>query len=55
MDDVSTVDPLTGKVGQQLNLESINEIEVKTAGATAEFGRAQGGFVNVITKSGSNL
>src|SRR2546427_3993059 len=55
VDGVSTVDPLTGKVGQQLNIESIDEIEVKTAGATAEFGRAQGGFVNVITKSGGNL
>ncbi len=54
VDGVSTTDPLTGKVGAQLNLESIQEIEVKTSGATAEFGRAQGGFANVITKSGGN-
>src|SRR5204862_6272998 len=45
VDGVSTVDPLTGHVGQQLNLESIQEIEVKTSGASAEFSRAQGGFV----------
>ncbi|MBI1949735.1 MAG: carboxypeptidase regulatory-like domain-containing protein, partial [Acidobacteria bacterium] len=54
VDGVSTNDPLTGKRGQELNLDSIQEIEVKTAGATAENGRAQGGFVNIVTKSGGN-
>src|SRR5439155_12899529 len=49
LDGVSTADPLTGKIGAQLNIESIQEIEVKTAGATAEYGRAQGGFVNIVT------
>ena len=54
VDGVSTGDPFTGKVGAQLNIESIQELEFKTAGATAEFGRAQGGFANIITKSGGN-
>jgi outer membrane receptor protein involved in Fe transport len=54
VDGVSTTDPLTGKLGAQLNIESIQEIEVKTSGATAEFGRAQGGFANIVTKSGGN-
>ncbi len=54
VDGVSTVDPLTGQVGQQLNIESIDAIEIKTSGATAEYGRAQGGFVNIVTKSGGN-
>ena len=54
VDGVSTTDPLTGKVGAQLNIESIQDIEVKTAGASAEFGRAQGGFANIVTKSGGN-
>jgi outer membrane receptor protein involved in Fe transport len=54
VDGVSTTDPLTGKVGAQLNIESIQEIEVKTSGASAEFGRAQGGFANILTKSGGN-
>ena len=54
VDGVSTTDPLTGKAGAQLNLESIQEIEIKTSAATAEFGRAQGGFANIITKSGGN-
>ena len=54
VDGVSTVDPVTGQVGQQLNINSIQEIEVKTSGATAEFSRAQGGFITIITKSGGN-
>jgi hypothetical protein len=54
VDGVSTVDPYTGGLGQQLNFESIQEIEIKTAGAGAEYGRAQGGFVNVVTRSGGN-
>jgi hypothetical protein len=54
VDGVSTVDPLTGHRGQELNLESIQEIEIKTSGASAEFGRAQGGFVNIVTRSGGN-
>jgi hypothetical protein len=54
VDGINTTDPLTGKVGAQLNIESIQEIEVKTAGASAEFGRAQGGFANILTKSGGN-
>ena len=54
VDGVSTTDPYTGKVGAQLNIESIQEIEVKTSGANAEYGRAQGGMVNIVTKSGGN-
>lgn len=54
VDGVSTVDPVDGTVGQQLAINSIQEIEVKTSGASAEFGRAQGGFVTVVTKSGGN-
>ena len=54
VDGVSTNDPLTGQRGQELNLNSIQEIEVKTAGASAEYGRAQGGFVNIVTRSGGN-
>jgi len=54
VDGASTVDPLTGRIGQQLNIDAIQEIEVKTSGASAEFGRGQGGFINIVTKSGSN-
>src|SRR5258706_91040 len=54
VDGVSTSDPLTGKIGAQLNIESIQEIEVKTSGATAEYSRAQGGFANIITQPAGN-
>ncbi len=54
VDGVSTTDPFSGQFGQNLNVESIEEIEVITSGASAEYGRAQGGFVNMITKSGGN-
>jgi hypothetical protein len=54
VDGLSTTDPLTGKIGAQMNLESIQEVEVKSSGASAEFGRAQGGFTSLLTKSGGN-
>jgi hypothetical protein len=40
--------------GKQLNFDFVEEIEVKTGGLPAEYGRATGGVVNVITKSGGN-
>jgi hypothetical protein len=49
VDGVNTTDPFTGYFGQQLNIESIEEIEVITLRRHAEFGRAQGGFANIIT------
>src|SRR4029453_9839516 len=36
------------------NLEAVQEVVVVADGAPAEFGRSSGGFVNVITKSGTN-
>src|SRR5262245_35722413 len=54
VDGVNITDPLTGKLGAQLNIESIQEVEIKTTAAGAEYSRAQGGFANVITKSGGN-
>ena len=36
------------------NQDAIEELVVVNQGATAEFGRSSGGFVNVITKSGTN-
>jgi hypothetical protein len=37
-----------------LNLDAVKEMVVVADGANAEFGRSQGGFINVITKSGTN-
>src|SRR5207249_12196600 len=36
------------------NLDAVQELVVTAGGATAEFGRSGSGFVNVITKSGTN-
>ena len=36
------------------NLDAVEEIVVTASGANAEFGRSSGGFVNVVTKWGTN-
>jgi hypothetical protein len=36
------------------NLDAVQEIVVTSGGASAEFGRSGSGFVNVVTKSGTN-
>jgi hypothetical protein len=51
---ISNVDPLTGQRMSEVNPNSIEEMEVITAGAGVEFGRAQGGYARIIQKQGSN-
>jgi hypothetical protein len=53
-DGVDTTDTTTGTFGSNLNFEAIQEVSVQTAGMSAEYGRAQGAVINVITKSGTN-
>jgi len=36
------------------NLDAVQEVVVVASGANAEFGRSNGGFINVVTKSGTN-
>ena len=36
------------------NLDAVQQVVVTSSGANAEFGRSSGGFVNVVTKSGTN-
>ncbi|MGH9870684.1 MAG: TonB-dependent receptor [Candidatus Polarisedimenticolia bacterium] len=54
LDGANITDPVSGTFGQNLNQDIIEELEVITAGASAEWGRADGGFANIITKSGGN-
>jgi len=54
IDGVNTTNVEYGFQGKELNFEFIEAIDVKTGGYEAEFGRATGGIVNVITKSGGN-
>jgi hypothetical protein len=54
IDAVDTTDPTTGTFGTNLNFEAIQEISILTSAAGAEYGRAQGAIVSVVTKSGTN-
>ncbi|MDH3744400.1 MAG: TonB-dependent receptor [Acidobacteriota bacterium] len=54
IDGVNTTGIELGQQGQELNFEFIQEVQVKTGSYSAEYGRATGGLVNVITKSGGN-
>jgi hypothetical protein len=49
-----TVGGAEGRAPLSLSQESIKEFTVITNGASVEFGRSGGGFVNVVTKSGTN-
>ena len=54
IDGINTTNIEYGLEGKDLNFEFIQEIEVKTGGYEAEYGRSTGGIINVITKSGGN-
>jgi len=54
IDGVNTTGVEYGQEGKDLNFEFIQEIDVKTGGYEAEYGRSTGGIINVITKSGGN-
>jgi outer membrane receptor protein involved in Fe transport len=54
IDGVNTTNVIKGFQGKNINTEFIQEVEVKTGGYQAEYGRNTGGVINVITKSGGN-
>ncbi|MFC1849737.1 TonB-dependent receptor domain-containing protein [candidate division CSSED10-310 bacterium] len=54
IDGFTTTDPYDGTSGTNLLFNFIEEVEIKTGGYEAEYGRATGGIINVITKSGGN-
>lgn len=54
LDGVNTTDPVTHTFGSNLPFDAIQEISIQTLGKDAEYGRAIGGVVNVVTKSGGN-
>ena len=53
-DGFDTTDPATRRSASRINLDMIQEIQLQTGGFEAEFGRASGGVVNVLTRSGGN-
>jgi outer membrane receptor protein involved in Fe transport len=54
IDGVNTTNVMKGFQGKDINNEFVEEVEVKTGGYQAEYGRNTGGVINVITKSGGN-
>ena len=54
VDGVNATDSVTHTFSLNLNYDAIQEINLQTSSFDAEYGRASGGVVNVITKSGGN-
>ena len=54
VDGLSANDDAAGLAGNVYGLDVIREFQVVTSGGQAEFGRALGGYFNIITKSGTN-
>ena len=54
VDGLSANDDAAGLAGNVYGLDVVREFQVVTSGGQAEFGRALGGYFNVITKSGTN-
>jgi len=54
IDGISANDDAAGVAGTFIGLDTVDEFQVVTSGGQAELGRALGGYVNVVTKSGGN-
>ena len=54
VDGLSANDDAAGLSGVFYGLDVVQELQVVTSGGQAELGRALGGYINVVTKSGTN-
>lgn len=54
VDGLSANDDAAGLAGNFYSMDVIREFQVVTSGGQAEFGRALGGYFNVVTRSGTN-
>jgi hypothetical protein len=54
IEGLNTTGVRSGTQAKSLNFDFVDEVEVKTGGMPAEYGRMTGGALNVLTKSGSN-
>lgn len=54
LDGVNSTDPVTHTFGANLVFDSIQEVSVQTLGKDAEYGKAVGALITVVTKSGGN-
>jgi hypothetical protein len=54
VDGLSDNDDAAGVAGNVFSMDTIQQFQAVTSGGQAEFGRALGGYFNIITKSGAN-
>jgi hypothetical protein len=54
IDGVDTTDPTMATAAVRMNFDAIGEIQFQTGGFEAEYGRATGGILNAVTRSGGN-
>jgi hypothetical protein len=54
VDGLSDNDDAAGVAGNAFSMDVVRQFQVVTAGGQAEFGRALGGYFNIVTKSGTN-
>jgi hypothetical protein len=55
VDGLSANDDAAGLSGMPYGVDAVDQFQVVTSGGQAELGRALGGYVNVLTKSGTNV
>lgn len=53
-DGLEMTDPLTGVYSCNMNPDIVENVELRTGGFDASYGRALGGIVNIKTRSGTN-
>jgi Carboxypeptidase regulatory-like domain len=54
VDGLDNNDPIVGSVRAVFSQEAVREFQVLTNSFSAEFGKASGGVVNIVTKTGTN-
>jgi outer membrane receptor protein involved in Fe transport len=54
VDGMSANDDAAGLSGLPYGVDAVEQVQVVTSGGQAELGRALGGYVNVVTRSGTN-
>ena len=54
VDGLSANDDAAGVAGNVFGMDVVSEFQAVTSGGQAEFGRALGGYFNILTKSGTN-
>ena len=54
VDGLSANDDAAGLSGLSLGTDAVGEMQVVTTGAQAELGRALGGYISIVTRSGTN-